>query len=103
VRGRDGKLILKFHHDETSQDSCGVFGVGHQVRLTQNLPILAFTSDDSAAKNPPRTRHSGNFVKTKEIANKIVSLPIAKSTSQAESKIKPATCDSGAVIARLAS
>jgi len=27
VRGRDGNLILEFHHDKTPQDYCGVFGV----------------------------------------------------------------------------
>jgi len=77
--------------------------LGHQVKLSQKLPILAFTSDNPAAKIPPPARHYGNFVNTREIANEVVSFTIAKSTSKSESKIKPATCDSEAVTASLAS
>jgi amidophosphoribosyltransferase len=102
---KDMGLVAQVFDEATLNSLKGHLAIGHTRYSTtgasnweNSQPTFRATSTGHLA-----LAHNGNLVNTKEIANKVISLATTKSNSQAESKIKPATSDSDAVTALLAS
>ena len=102
---KDMGLVAQVFDEATLNSLKGHLAIGHTRYSTtgasnweNSQPTFRATSTGHLA-----LAHNGNLVNTKEIANKVISLATIKSNSQAESKIKPATSDSDAVTALLAS
>jgi len=102
---KDMGLVAQVFDEATLNSLKGHLAIGHTRYSTtgssnweNSQPTFRATKTGHLA-----LAHNGNLVNTKEIANKVISLITTKSSSQAESKIKPATSDSDAVTALLAS
>ena len=102
---KDMGLVAQVFDESTLDSLKGHLAIGHTRYSTtgssnweNSQPTFRATKTGHLA-----LAHNGNLVNTKEIANKVISLATTKSNSQAESKIKPATSDSDAVTALLAS
>ena len=102
---KDMGLVAQVFDEATLNSLKGHLAIGHTRYSTSgssnwenSQPTFRATKTGHLA-----LAHNGNLVNTKEIANKVISLITTKSSSQAESKIKPATSDSDAVTALLAS
>jgi amidophosphoribosyltransferase len=100
---KDMGLVAQVFDEATLDSLKGHLAIGHTRYSTtgasnweNSQPTFRATSTGHLA-----LAHNGNLVNTKEIANKV--LTKIKTNSQAESKIKPATSDSDAVTALLAS
>jgi amidophosphoribosyltransferase len=101
---KDMGLVAQVFDEATLDSLKGHLAIGHTRYSTtgasnweNSQPTFRATKTGHLA-----LAHNGNLVNTKEIANKVIN-QTTKSNSQAESKIKPATSDSDAVTALLAS
>jgi amidophosphoribosyltransferase len=102
---KDMGLVAQVFDEATLDSLKGHLAIGHTRYSTTGSSNWENSQPTFRATNTGHLAlaHNGNLVNSKEIAIKVIQLNKPKNGSQAESKIKPATSDSDAVTALLAS